>query len=72
MQFPLSFWDFRLWLAINAIILLITSELLFFYHGKTFRIEKKRFRIVAFILGILFMVTVLIQIYQTSTVLQPW
>jgi len=68
MQFPLSYQDFRLWLAINAIVLLITSELLSYYPGKTFMIEKKRLRAVALILGIIFMVTILIQAYQTSTV----
>lgn len=68
MQFPLSLWDFRLWLAINAIVLLITSELLLSYHGKMFMIEKKRLRIVALILGIIFMITVLIQIYETPVV----
>ena len=71
MQFPLSFWDFRLWLAINAVILLITSEVLSSYHEKMFMIEKKRLRTIALILGIIFAITVLIQIYETLIVLQP-
>jgi len=71
MQLPLSFWDFRLWLAINAVILLITSEVLLSYHEKMFMIEKKRLRTIALILGIIFAITVLIQIYETLIVLQP-
>jgi len=65
MQFPLSFWDISLWLAVTAIILLATSELLSPYYGKTgILIEKRRLRTVALTVGLLFMFTVFIRIYQ--------
>jgi hypothetical protein len=65
MQFPLSFWDISLWLAITAIILLITSEIISPYYGKTgILIEKRRLRIVALTVGLIFMFTVFIRIYQ--------
>jgi len=63
-QFPLSLSDISLWLAITSIILMATSELLSPYHGPTnIIIERKRLRTVALILGLLFLLTVLIQIY---------
>jgi len=64
MQFPLSFLDISVWLATTAIILLAASELLSIDYGQTnLPIEKKRLRKVAFLVGALFMLTVLIQIY---------
>jgi hypothetical protein len=63
MNFPLSFWDLSLWLAITAIILLITSEFISPYYGKTnVLINKKRLRNVAMIVSILFLITVVIRI----------
>jgi len=65
MDFPLSFWDISLWLAVTAIILLITSELISPYYGKTsLLINKKRLRNVALIMSILFLITVAIRIYE--------
>jgi len=65
MQFSLGFYDISLWLAISAIILLATSELLSPYYGRTgLLIEKGRLRRVALVLGILFLSTVAIRIYQ--------
>jgi len=65
---PLSFWDISLWLAVTAIILLITSELISPYYGKTnILINKKRLRNVALTTGILFLITVAIQIYGIIT-----
>jgi len=65
MQFPLSFWDLSLWLAVTAIILLVTSELISPRYGKTnLLIEKKRLRNVALTISILFLVTVIIRIYE--------
>jgi len=70
MSFPLSFWDISLWLAITAVILLITSELLSPYYGKTdIRISKKKLRNVAFAVSILFLATIVIRII--SIVLIP-
>ena len=64
MLFPLTFWDFSLWLAVTAIILLATSELISPHYGKTsLIIEKKRLRQAALLLGILFMFTTIIRIY---------
>lgn len=64
MQFPLTFWDISLWLAVTAIILLVTAELISPYYGKTnLVIEKRRLRQTALLLGILFMITVMIRIY---------
>ena len=65
MQFPLSFWDISLWLAVTAIILLVTSELISPYYGKTnLLIERKRLRNVALTIGLLFLITVIIRIYE--------
>lgn len=62
---PLSFWDLSLWLAVTAIILLVTSELLSPYYGRTsIIINKKRLRTVALFLGILFMLTVVIRVSE--------
>jgi len=65
MQFPLSFWDISLWLAVTAIILLVTSELISPRYGKTnIHIEKKRLRNVALTISTLFLITVIIRIYE--------
>jgi len=63
MNFPLSFWDISLWLAVTAIILLITSELISSYYGKTnLLINKRRIRNVSIIVSALFLITVAIRI----------
>jgi hypothetical protein len=68
MNFPLSFWDISLWLAVTAIILLITSELISPYYGKTnLLINKKRLRNVALTMSIMFLITVAIRIYEIIT-----
>jgi len=65
MQFPLSFLDISLWLAITTIILLITSEIISPYYGKTaILVQKRRLRIVALTVGLIFIFTVFIRIYQ--------
>jgi hypothetical protein len=65
MQFPLSFWDMSLWLAVIAIILLVTSEVISPYYGKTkIPINKQKLKNVALIVGILFLFTVTIRIYE--------
>jgi len=65
MLFPLTIWDISLWLAVTAILLLATSELISPHYGKTsLIIEKRRLRQVALLLGTLFMITVLIRIYE--------
>lgn len=65
MNFPLSFWDISLWLAVTAIILLITSELTSPYYGKTnLLINKKRLKNAALTMGVLFLITVAMRIYE--------
>jgi len=66
MNFPLSISDISLWLAVMAIILLITSELLSSSTGysQSVIVEKKRLRLVALALGIGFTVTVVMRIFQ--------
>jgi len=68
MQFPLSTDDISLWLAITAIMLLITSELLITTTGQlgNIAINKKRLRLAAIALGIGFMVTVIIRIVHPA------
>ncbi len=63
MQFPLSVSDIGLWIAVTAIILLITSELISSNSEglRNFAIEKSRLRLVALLLGIAFMFTVLLR-----------
>jgi len=66
MNFPMSIADISLWLAVMAIILLITSEMLSSatsYSGHVV-IDKKRLRLVAIALGLGFMATVIIRIFQ--------
>ena len=63
MDFPLSFSDISLWLAITAVILLVTSELISPYYGKTnLLINKKRLRNAALTVSTLFLVTVAVRI----------
>jgi len=70
MTFPLGFWDISLILAITAIILLITSELLSPYYGKVnIPINKKRLKNVALTFSILFLITVAIRIISIISTL---
>lgn len=64
MRFPLGLWDISLWIAVTAILLLITSELLAPYsdYFGDFVIDKTRIRLAALLLGVAFMVTVLIRV----------
>jgi hypothetical protein len=66
MNFPMSLSDISLWLAVMAIILLITSELISATteYSRNIMIEKKRLRLVALALGAGFMVTVIMRIFQ--------
>ncbi len=68
MQFPLGFWDLSLWTAIVTIILLVTSELLSPYYGRTgIIINRHRLRIAAMILAFIFLGTVAYRIYEIIT-----
>jgi len=65
MSFPFTFWDVSLWLAITAIILLATAEIISPYYGRTnLIIEKKKLKRVSLVLGILFLITVVIRVYE--------
>ncbi len=66
MIFPLSLSDISLWLAAMAIILLITSEIVSSAteYSRNIVVEKKRLRLVALGLGIAFMVTVVMRVFQ--------
>lgn len=61
-NFPLTFWDISLWLAIMATILLITSGMLSEYGGVKILISKSRLKTVAFAVSILFLATVAVRI----------
>jgi hypothetical protein len=65
MSIPFTYYDISLWLAITSIILLATSELLSPNYGQTrLIIEKKHLKITAIILGVLFLSTVAIRIFE--------
>ena len=68
MRFPLSVSDVGLWLAVTAIILLVTSELLLSSTGRlgNVAVDKKRLRLVALALGVCFMVTVVVRVFQAG------
>ena len=61
--FPLDPWDVSLVLAVTAIVLLITSEILSPYYGSAnLKISKRRLKNAAMTTSILFLVTVAIRI----------
>ncbi|MGB9914270.1 MAG: hypothetical protein ACPLIG_00880 [Candidatus Bathyarchaeales archaeon] len=64
MNFPMNLSDISLWLAVMAIILLITSEIVSSITEPQIMIEKKRLRLVAIALGMGFMATVVMRIFQ--------
>ena len=66
MNFPLSLSDISLWLAVTAIILLVSSELLYSLpeYSARIMIDKKRLRLVAIGVGIAFLATVVMRIFQ--------
>ena len=66
MVFPLSLYDFSLWLAAMAIILLITSELLNFSpeYSARFYVDKKLLRLIAVGCGVGFAVLVVMHVAQ--------
>jgi len=64
MQFPLSFWDISLWLAVTSMILLVASELTSPRYGSACPlINKKALKNVAIFTAIVFLITILIRIY---------
>jgi hypothetical protein len=62
---PLGFWDISFLLAVTAIVLLITSELLSPQYGRAnILIERKRLRTVALATSALFLLTVVMRIFE--------
>jgi hypothetical protein len=63
-HFPLKIWEISLWIAVTAIILLVTSELLAPYtdYFGDFVIDKTKLRLAALVLGAAFIVTVILGI----------
>jgi hypothetical protein len=66
MRFPLSVSDIGLWLAVTAIILLVTSELISSSTGLlgNVAVEKKRLRLLALMVGMGFMGTVIMRVFS--------
>jgi len=66
MNFPLSLSDISLWLAVTAIILLITFELLHSLpeYSARLMIDKKRLKLVTLGCGLGFVVTVVLRVLQ--------
>jgi hypothetical protein len=66
MNFPLSLSDISLWLAVTAIILLVSSELLYSLpeYSARIMIDKKRLRLVALGVGLAFLATVVMRVFQ--------
>jgi len=65
MAFPMGFHELSLWLAVTAIILLATAELLSPYYGQTgLAAERKKLRRVALIVALCFMATVAVRVYE--------
>jgi hypothetical protein len=66
MNFPLSLSDISLWLAVTAILLLITSELLYSLpeYSARIMIDRKSLRLTAFGVGLAFLVTVVMRVFQ--------
>jgi hypothetical protein len=64
-QVPLDFWNVSLWLAATSIILLITAQLVSAYDGpSTLLIDYRKLKAAALTMGIFFLATVAIRIYQ--------
>jgi hypothetical protein len=66
MIFPLSFSDISLWLAATAIVLLVTSELVYSLPEISSRlmINKKHLRFAALGCGLGFIITVGMRVFQ--------
>ena len=61
---PLALQDITVLLAVSAILLLITAELIPYLSGeKTFISEIRKLRNVALILSVLFLVTIVIEYF---------
>lgn len=66
MQVPLSLSDISLWLAVSALILIFTSEILISSpkYAVYFKVDKTRLRLAAIGCGLAFLVTVVIRAFR--------
>ena len=63
---PLAFQDLSLLLAVSAILLIVTAELVPFLSGEKALISDiKKLRNLAIVLGVMFLVTVAIAVFNT-------
>jgi hypothetical protein len=63
---PLTLQDIGLLLAVSAILLLFTAEIIPYVFGeKTLVSDMKKLRILAMVLGLLFLVTVIIIVFNS-------
>jgi hypothetical protein len=63
MNFPLGIWDISLLLAMCAVVLLVTSELLSPHYGRTgIKINRNKLKNTAIAFSILFLATVALKI----------
>lgn len=65
MNFPLNLLDLGLLFSLTALILLITSGLIASQHSTKILINTKKLNNVAILFTVLFMVTVVLQIFST-------
>ena len=64
LYFP-SFMEISLWVGIIAVILLLTSQILCSCHGENHIVlERNRLKSVALIVGLVFILTTLAEIYN--------
>jgi hypothetical protein len=63
MQLPITLWDFGVWLAVNSILLLVTSEFINSFNTVFFNLNKDILRLFSFGLGILFFIITIVNRY---------
>ena len=61
MRFAFTLWDFGVWLSLNTIIILLTTEIFYEFSGKSFNVEKGNLRKMSIVLGALFFITLIIE-----------
>jgi len=60
---PFTYWSVSLWLAVTAVILMITAELISAYDGPaTLLVDSKRLKYAALVMTLLFLATAIIGI----------
>ncbi len=65
LSLPFGFsWELSVLLALMALTLIVSSELLMFYYGKVnVRLSKKRLNQAAFLVSALFVVTIVFRVF---------